>query len=175
MGKRSSFERVEKDFYRTIDKRAVQALVPHLKDVKTFIEPCCGELDLVNQLQEQGLVCEYWSDISLGNDALQLQRCDSDAIITNPPWSRPILHQMIDHFSKLAPTWLLFDADWMHTKQSVPFMPYCTDIVSIGRLTWIPGTSMVGKDNCCWYRFDQTNTMINKTIFKTNTKFHGRV
>jgi hypothetical protein len=40
--------------------------------------------------------------------------------ITNPPWDRKILHRLIERFSAVGPTWLLFDADWMHTKQSAP-------------------------------------------------------
>ena len=43
-------------------------------------------------------------------------------IITNPPWNRKILHPMIEHFADFKPTWLLFDADWMHTKQSTPYL-----------------------------------------------------
>jgi hypothetical protein len=60
---------------------------------------------------------------------------------------------MILHFQKIAPTWLLFDADWAHTKQSAPYLPQCSHIVSIGRLKWIEGSKFTGKDNCAWYRF----------------------
>ena len=42
----------------------------------------------------------------------------ADMIITNPPWDTKILHPMIEHFRSQNTTWLLFDADWMHTKQS---------------------------------------------------------
>ena len=30
----------------------------------------------------------------------------------------------------------------------------CSDILPIGRQIWIPGTTMHGKDNAAWYRFD---------------------
>ena len=33
-------------------------------------------------------------------------------------------------------------------------MPACTDIVAVGRLRWIEGTTMSGKQNFAWYRFD---------------------
>lgn len=157
MGKRSNFERVEKDFYRTIDPRAVEALAPHVKPDWTYAEPCNGGGDLQKWLTTVDLQCEYESDISTGKDALTLSEDDLEAcdyIITNPPWSRPILHALIDHLSSLRPTWLLFDADWAHTKQSAPFMSKCVKIVSVGRLIWIPGTTMSGKDNCAWYLFD---------------------
>lgn len=164
MGKRSNFERIEKDQYQTIDKRAVMALLPHLKK-GTFVEPCAGEYLLVNDLEDNGMKCTSSSDILTdiskgvqGRDALTIDEeyCKgADYIITNPPWTRDILHEMIIHFSNLRPTWLLFDADWMHTKQSSEYMKRCRKIVSVGRLRWIPGTSMVGKDNCCWYLFNR--------------------
>jgi len=157
MGKRSDFPRIHKDAYQTIDPRAVVALLPYLDGIETFAEPCCGEGYLVRALVRAGLYCDWRSDIREGFDALSLDAIHvncTDAIITNPPWSRPILHEMIRHFQKLAPTWLLFDADWAHTKQSAPFLAQCSHIVSVGRLIWIPDTKMTGKDNCAWYRFD---------------------
>ena len=88
---------------------------------------------------------------------------ESDYIITNPPWDRSVLHPMIDHFSLLRPTWLLFDSDWPHTKQSADYMKRCSKIVSVGRIKWFG--NMTGKDNCAWYLFE------NK---ETETKFYGR-
>lgn len=161
MGKRSDFPRLAKDAYQTIDPRAVAALVPHLDGIKTFAEPCCGERYLVHDLINAGLECLWESDIEEGIDALTLTDWHLngvDAIISNPPWSRPILHDMILHFQSLAPTWLLYDADWAHTKQCKPFMAKCSHIVSVGRLIWMPGTKMTGKDNCAWYRFDAKHT-----------------
>jgi hypothetical protein len=49
-------------------------------------------------------------------NALDIQA--ASMFITNPPWDRKVLHPLIEHLSSIAPTWLLFDADWMHTKQS---------------------------------------------------------
>ena len=95
---------------------------------------------------------------------------DADHIITNPPWDRKILHPMIEHFASMRPTWLLFDADWMHTKQSTPYMDYCQKIVSVGRVKWIPDSKMTGKDNCAWYLFDQDPTLAHEA-----TKFYGRL
>lgn len=170
MGKRSTFDRVEKDFYRTIDTRAVEILSPFLVSETKYAEPCCGQDDLINELEKYGHINKWASDISYGTDALTLtdnELSECDAIITNPPWSRDILHPMIEHFAQLKPTWLLFDADWAHTKQSSTYMKeLCTDIVSVGRLRWIEGTTMSGKDNCAWYRFDKDKNKV--------TEFHGR-
>jgi hypothetical protein len=86
--------------------------------------------------------------------------------ITNPPWDRKILHPLIVHLSDQAPTWLLFDADWMHTRQAAPFMPRLRKIVSVGRVKWIPDSTMTGKDNCAWYLFDRPHS--------EGVRFHGR-
>lgn len=166
MGKRSDFKRVDKDYYPTIDVRAWQALKPHLPHDFSYAEPCYGKGHLANMI---GGRMVYASDIELdGTDALTLTEDDlypADYIITNPPWSRSILHPMIEHFRNLKPTWLLFDADWAHTKQSSEYMKYCSRIVSVGRLIWIEGTKTSGKDNCAWYKFEK-----NECI----TQFIGR-
>lgn len=80
-----------------------------------------------------------------------------DFVIENPPWSRPILHAIIRRYSQIYPTWLLFDADWVHTKQSAPYMKWLRKIVSVGRVKWIPDSKMTGKDNCAWHLFDQNS------------------
>lgn len=166
MGKRSDFDRIEKDFYRSIDPRISSHISAHILVGTNYYEPCYGEGDLVNQLDF--LNCVGYSDIE--KDAFTLNEGDlngADLIITNPPWTRNILHPMIEHLSSLRPTWLLFDSDWMHTKQSSKYMnDLCTDVISVGRLIWIPGTKMSGKDNCAWYKFSQDKT--------ETTKFYGR-
>ncbi len=80
-------------------------------------------------------------------------------MITNPPWSRDLLHRLITHFMRAAPfAWLLFDADWAHTKQSRNLVRQCSHILPIGRLKWIADSESTGKDNAAWYRFEQTHT-----------------
>jgi hypothetical protein len=107
---------------------------PHLRGVRSFAEPCCGDGALVRHLESFGLCCAYAGDIATGQDPLLLDTYgDADAIITNPPWSRDVLHPLIDHLKNIAPTWLLLDSDWAHTKQAAPFLPSCSDIVAIGR------------------------------------------
>ena len=162
MGKRSDFERIPRDFYPTPYK-AVIPLLPHLGDEFTFAEPCAGDGRLIEHLEKHGGICRYAHDIEPmhqrveQHDALEHGYTQCDYIITNPPWNRKILHPMIEHFVDQRPTWLLFDSDWMHTKQSIPYLKYLSKIVSIGRVKWIEGSSSVGKDNCCWYLFEQKN------------------
>ena len=54
----------------------------------------------------------------------------------------------------MVPADVVIETDWASTKQAAPFMPMCTDIVSIGRLRWFEGTTLSGKQNFAWYRFD---------------------
>ncbi|MET4240773.1 hypothetical protein [Bradyrhizobium sp. RT10b] len=102
-----------------------------------------------------GLRCVFSGDIRSGQDALALDDYGAaDVIITNPPWSRDLMHRLIAHFQSIRPTWLLLDADWAHTKQAAPYLPSCSDIVAIGRVKWIEGSKHTGKDNCAWHKFD---------------------
>ena len=72
MGKRSSFERIPRDFYPT-PYAAVPPLIPHLRGVRTFAEPCCGDGALVRHLESFGLRCVYAGDIATGQDACALE------------------------------------------------------------------------------------------------------
>jgi len=174
MGKRSDFERKPRDFYPT-PIEAVYPLLEHLEEDFLFAEPCAGDGALIEHLETKG-TCMWASDIEpqrkdiwvydykdVGYDELR----ESHYVITNPPWDRTILHPLLEHFALNIPTWLLFDADWMHTKQSIPYMDLCKKIISVGRIKWFG--NMTGKDNCAWYLFSRPDHP------KTNTKFYGRI
>lgn len=177
MGKRSNFVRRERDYYPTPIK-AVEPLMDHLPYSFDYVEPCAGDGRLVEHLRSLSgghSECVLASDIeprvSWVNqvDALEIDFGGEgvvDLCITNPPWDRKFLHPFIEHWLEICPTWLLFDADWMHTQQSSVFMTYCTKVVSVGRVKWIEGSKGVGKDNCCWYLFDGHGTQ--------RTEFYGR-
>lgn len=156
MGKRSSYERRENDFYPT-PVEAVAPLIPHLRRerIVTFAEPCCGDGALIRYLEGYGLVCRYQGDRTAGQDALEIERFD-DPVITNPPWNRTDMHGLISHFLRTTNvTWLLFDAAWAHTKQSRELILSCTHILPIGRLKWIPGSRDIAMDDAAWYRFQR--------------------
>jgi hypothetical protein len=173
MGKRSNFERKERDFYET-PIEATLPLIPHLGYDFTFIEPCAGAGVLIDNLEDNGGKCNFASDIVPQRGDIHMRDyaeidtknvLETDYIITNPPWNRILLHPMIEHFSSLCPTWLLFDADWIHTKQSIPYISKLHKIVSVGRVRWFGNTT--GKDNCAWYLFCKKPA---KEI-----KFYGRI
>lgn len=152
---------------------AVLPLLPHLAPRTHFVEPCAGDGRLVRHLEKHGHVCVDAFDIEPDCDSVEqadaltveYRPAPSDVCITNPPWGRHVLHPLITKWRLLMPTWFLFDADWMHTKQSAPFMPYCSAIVSVGRVKWIEGSKMTGKDNVSWYRLQSE---------PCQTHFYGR-
>jgi hypothetical protein len=158
MGKRSSFERIQGDCYPT-PFAAVPPLIPHLRGVRTFAEPCCGDDALVRHLEELELRCVYAGDLVTGHDALAVDSYGpADAIITNPPYERRAMHELIRHFEKIAPTWLLLEMDWAATRQAEPFLPSCSDIVVVGRLKLFEETKHAGKENFAWFRFDHRHS-----------------
>lgn len=173
MGKRSNFERRERDFYPT-PVEAVLPLLPHLGPCVEFYEPCAGDGALVKHLQGFGHICTRATDIEPKADWIgkadatvdHLSGFGGGLFITNPPWDRKLLHPIIENLIQQGVAWLLFDADWMHTKQSAPYIGSVRSIVSVGRVKWIPDSKMTGKDNCCWYEF--------VLDFYGQTQFYGR-
>jgi hypothetical protein len=160
VGKYSAFKRRAHDEYLT-PYRPVLPLVPHLTGIRTFIEPCCGDGRLIRHIESFGPLCIYHGDIQTGTDALTdrvLPRTIADAIITNPPYTWEVLEPMIVRFSEIAPTWLLLEADFKHNLNAAPYIPMCSDVVSIGRIRWFDDTEHEGKTNYAWYRFHAQHT-----------------
>jgi hypothetical protein len=163
MGKRSSFERREADFYPT-PRSAVPPLIPYLRAaaIRRFAEPCCGEFDLVRHLESFGLTCAYAGDISTGQDALARTSYGAiDAIVTNPPFSRKnraLLCKLIAHFQRIAPTWLLLRLSMAANAWMAPLLRHCSDIVVVPRLKLIKGTESGGMEDHAWFRFDARHT-----------------
>ena len=171
MAKRSDFPRRKNDSYDT-PANLVPPLLRHLPPRFTYCEPCAGNGSLIKALSPKGVCTSAYdieprsSDVTEMN-ALFLKSTDADYIITNPPWTRQLLHPMILQFSAIKPTWLLFDSGWMHTLQAIPYLPFLSKVVSIGRAKWIPESKHQGVDDCAWYLFD-ANTI-------GRTQFFGRV
>ena len=161
MGKRSNFPRRPGDYYAT-PSAAVEPLLDHIEPGTTFYEPCAGDGALTRHLESAGLVCVGQSDIAPRGDgidhldALELEDAPGEIFVTTPPWTRNDMHALIEHLASMKPTWMLIDADWMHTQQAGRFFGggyrhSCFQIVSVGRIKWFG--NMTGKDNCAWYGF----------------------
>lgn len=145
-------ERRARDYYPTIDARAIPPLMEHVRPGTLFAEPMAGANDLVQLLCDAGLVCEWAMDIEpqhrsvAKGDVLTLNKVDlalmdskASCFITNPMWDRSHLHRFIPHLAGILPTWFLFDANWMQTAAARCYGDkYCTDVVAVGRLRWFP-------------------------------------
>lgn len=172
MGKRSAFIRNPRDYYRTADPKAVNALRHHLAPGTRFIEPCAGNGILIGQLSALGHKCLDAWDIEpqcawIGRrDASEYMPSQQGVtFVSNPPWRRPILHKIIRHLSDIGPTWLLIDASWIHTGQCRPMLRRMRKIVSIGRMRWMDGTTMSGKDDSIWVLFDKPDPYARPVFF----------
>lgn len=149
-----------RDFWSTIDLKARKPLIPHLPRGVRYGEPMAGNGSLIRILGPE-ITCAWASDIKpegegiVERDVFETEIGDADMFITNPPWTRRWLHKIIVYLSDRAPTWLLFDADWMNTDQCGRLASRCRRIVYVGRLIWIPGTTNAGFMACCWYLFDK--------------------
>jgi len=173
MAKRSAgqFERRKNDTYNTPAK-AVLPLLPHLPRSCYFVEPCAGRGDLVRHLEAFGHKCIYACDIEPRGPGIERRSAFSLKLkgnvicISNPPWTREILHPMIKHLASQVPTWFLFDSDWLFTKQAIPLMPIVKKVVAVGRVRWIEGSAMDGKENAAWFFLDARH--------RGPTEFYGR-
>ncbi len=171
MGKRSSFPRMKNDTYDT-PAEAVTPLLPHLAPATWFVEPCAGSGALVRHLIADGHTCLHAVDIAprdreergvergnaltyrLAETPFLHEAASPPVFITNPPWTRALLHPIILNLFWQAPTWLLLDASWAHTRQAAPYMALCRKIISVGRVRWIMDSAHTGKDDAAWFLFD---------------------
>lgn len=181
-------KRNPRDYYPTIDPRAVAPLVAHLGNQMRYVEPCAGAGDLIDLFAPHGWECQWAADVmpmrrtvhSTGQliaqaDVMALPALLSahipltptGVIVTNPPWDRRILHAMIDTLARIAPTWLLFDAAWKETKQAARFGRWCHTIISVGRLQWVEGSDAQSTDDCSWYGFDASREWDTRYVWPT--------
>lgn len=162
MGKYSEFERKPRDFYRT-PEAAVLPLLPHLpRGPFSYAEPCAGDGYLVHHLQKhtEG-VCVMASDIHPMKDWISARDAFShdrhtmkhpEFIVTNPPYERNLLVELIPHLSSIAPTWLLLRSDFLFNKYASQFMSKMVKVVAVGRVSW-EENGVTGKENHAWIQF----------------------
>lgn len=182
IAKRSDFKRVERDYYRTFDPKAGEALRSFVGDIETALEPFAGAGDLTKQFPNINWIqtdiepqaCFVTEADAFSWTREEIEHNEFDAIITNPPWSRPILHKAIEHFAPIIQTWMLLDANWIFTAQATPLInKYLTDVITIGRMKWIENSTMSGKDDACWMRFSidkKGPTRFYPRLIKNDTK-----
>jgi hypothetical protein len=137
---------------------AIEPLLSLLEDEgMVFGEPCLGSGNVAQVLKQGGFICGYTGDIQTGQDVLQWTNQEKvDFAATNPPWDRRriLTNQIIDHLLSLGiPSWLLLPGDWIFNQSSAPWLPFVSDVLSVGRVRWITGTHQSGFENAAWMRF----------------------
>jgi len=169
MSKRSSFEKIPKGFYPTIDPKAIPPNFLKYVKGKTIAEPSYGGGDLWDLLKPQGVFCGWKSDLrdvegAYHLDGLKLTGQDiekCDVICTNPDFSKDVLLPLIDHWTSLGkPVWLLLPADYLHNGYFKPYMERCSNVVSIGRLFWFKNTWVVKHE----FSYDELDTKWDKNV-----------
>lgn len=162
--RQSRYARRANDAYDTSDPGAVAPLLPFLQPGTRFIEPCAGAGDLVRQLQAAGHVCAAAFDIAPRAEGIEAidamsprwSAVDGEIIITNPPYSRPLVHDLIDTFTGRAGlAWVLLEADFAHRRCNARFMVRCRLVLTIGQIRWVPGTKHKSTKLYAWYLFAQ--------------------
>jgi hypothetical protein len=156
-------------------------LLPHLAPGTRFIEPCVGAGALAMELERHEHHCVAAFDVKprmkpryaadgpnvvplpvFKADAARFRLAaarrrgrviDANCWISNPPWTRALLHPIILNLYFQLPFWALIDADWMHIEEAGPYVPLVRKVVSVGRVRWIPGTEHKGNDNAVWVLF----------------------
>jgi hypothetical protein len=161
MGKRSNFPRHHRDDYAT-PSEAFQPLIPFLK-WKKLVEPCPGEGKLTRHMRKAGFKV---TPIHADARSYCYDLVGETMFVTNPPWTRSVLHPIIVNLSDQAPTWLLMDADWAHLLCARPYLNRLRAIVSVGRVKWFPNSGGISLDNSAWYLFEYPSRRV--------TRFYGR-
>lgn len=170
MSKRSTFEKIPKDFYATIDPKAVAPMAEKFKGLK-YASPCYGNGDLEDRLMDIA-TCVWRSDIREtvgcskvlnGLDINKEDVKDADVVIENPPFSKNVLLPLIEHWVTLKPTWLLLPWDILQNKYMRPYVGIMQEAVPIGRLYWMPN-KVRGTDNYAFILFEDRGSQGDKTV-----------
>ena len=86
----SSFERVENDFYPTIDKRCIYGFLEHVNFTGDSADVCAPDgSGIATALRECGKVCHEFPDALQDNLFVQW-------VITNPPYKRGLVDEIIN-------------------------------------------------------------------------------
>ncbi len=93
----SGYARIADDNYQTVDERCLEALVSVLKPLRllqapdTILDPCGRNGSaIVEQLKSRGYNAQGLDDA--------FSRYTCDWLITNPPYTRPAVDQLLDSF-----------------------------------------------------------------------------
>ena len=174
------FTKIKNDKFYSFDTKIGHALHMDLTDLNfTYIEPCVGGADLVDQIKMgtcvQGIDIDpevpkdhdIFKVVEKG-DARKTKLKKADYIISNPPFSKESksdLRQMLDIFIKadVKATYMLLPLNWAANLDFEKYMKHCDNLRPIGRIKWIPGSKQSETKDHAWFRF---KSGFEKTIMK---------
>lgn len=88
----SDYPRIPDDDYQTVDPRCTRALLQHFDPQGRIIDICSTHgSGIVDELRREGYDAIY------GIDAFSPKIMDARWIVTNPPYSRPLVDQILTH------------------------------------------------------------------------------
>jgi len=188
------FKKIKNDKYYSIDPKIGHTLHMDLVDLEfTYIEPCVGGGDLVDQIQGGNCVQaidiapevdkshEIYSVVEKG-DARIIKLKKADYIISNPAFSReylPSFHEMMKRFLKedVKAIYMLLPFNFSANESFQYLMEHCESVRPTGRLKWFDnGSGMSDTKDHAWYKFVKykTDTIIkprHSKKRKTNQQF----
>lgn len=170
------FQKLKNDKYYSIDPKIGSTLEKFFENTispnhkYTYIEPCCGNASLIDQLSGdciqaidiQPEIPQNHKSFSITEkgDARSTKLKSAKYIITNPPFSKSFkkdLHEMLKVFinSNVEKTFLLLPFNWATNVDFQWAMKHCSDVIPTGRLKWIPGTKQSDTKDHAWYVFQK--------------------
>ncbi len=163
---------------------AMPSLLRHLPRKIGFYEPCAGAGVLAEALEAQGHKCFSKSDIFPRKSNIALHDAietikeikwptddiyDSEFIITNPPFSRESMcfcRELIEASASKRQSWFLLPLAFGANVQNAELMRrLCLEIVTIGRLKWIPNTKHKESRDMAWFLFSNFSPKLPTRFF----------
>lgn len=95
---KSNYPRIPGDYYRTVDTRATDGLAHHFlnKEIR-IVDPCSPNgSSIVDHLQARGYRAAGTPD-AFASRLMYAPRLRADYVVTNPPFSRPLVDQILRH------------------------------------------------------------------------------
>lgn len=154
----SGYARKENDLYET-PRWVTEALVPHLKRVKTIHEPAAGTGKIVDVLIDYGYAVSS-GDLSAGDDFLKCERLDCDAVVTNPPYgmAQEFIERALDLTDPSGMVAMLLRTDYDHAATRNHLFDrssaFAKKLVLTKRIKWFENTKGSPSFNHAWFIWD---------------------
>lgn len=145
----------EKNFWNTPLKAALP-LIRALPPFTEYDEPCAGAGRLVAHMAQGGHRCVLASDIRPKAGGIWMTSAldlpVTRTIVTNPPFTWPLLQPLLDHWIGKTDVWLLLPWDMVCNIYMAPYSIHIDRILPLGRVSWMDN-GKGGFENYGWFHF----------------------